>query len=384
MSAINEALAKRPADAAPAPEPTPRAGQESLFCATLVNCQWAWDATSLSMFKDCPRKYYYAIIKGYRPVTVAAPLAFGGYLHAALETWDRNRVKGQDHETSVRNAVRWLLAETVTYGVEYEETQRGFDVATGTETETKFKVFIADDDGPALAALTDEQRARCTRTHRPWHTSDPNRTRETLLRSFIWYTEQFRDDNLKTAILPDGKPALELSFRIELPLTSPDGKPYFWCGHIDKIAEMLSDFFIQERKHTKSTLGGYYFDKYSPSTQVTGYTFAGQIVLSKPVRGAIIDAVQVAQSFSRPGRSLQTRTRAQLDEWLRGQLYWIKQAEECARAEYWPLNEESCSKFGGCQFRGICSKDPSIREMFLNNDFQVRHWNPLEVREGDN
>ena len=28
--------------------------------------QWAWDSTSLGTFKDCPRKYFYTLVMGYR------------------------------------------------------------------------------------------------------------------------------------------------------------------------------------------------------------------------------------------------------------------------------------------------------------------------------
>jgi len=35
---------------------------------------------------------------------------------------------------------------------------------------------------------------------------------------------------------------------------------------------------------------------------------------------------------------------------------------------------------GGCPFRGVCSKDPASREIFLKQDFTRRVWDPLVPR----
>ena len=59
---------------------------------------FAIDHSSLAMFKECPRKYYYAIVKGYRPKTAAAPLVFGSAYHDALEFFELQISKGLDRE----------------------------------------------------------------------------------------------------------------------------------------------------------------------------------------------------------------------------------------------------------------------------------------------
>jgi len=41
----------------------------------------------------------------------------------------------------------------------------------------------------------------------------------------------------------------------------------------------------------------------------------------------------------------------------------------------------NCHHYGGCQFREVCSKDPSARKMYLEKDFVQQVWNPLEERE---
>ena len=59
-------------------------------------------------------------------------------------------------------------------------------------------------------------------------------------------------------------------------------------------------------------------------------------------------------------------------------------AEACADANYWPMNDTACDKFGGCKFRGTCSKSPAVRDQFLAADFlqlpESDRWNPLRSR----
>ena len=47
----------------------------------------------------------------------------------------------------------------------------------------------------------------------PMEFEDTIKTRFTLLRSVVWYLEQFENDPCETVILADGRPAVELSFR---------------------------------------------------------------------------------------------------------------------------------------------------------------------------
>ena len=170
-----------------------------------------------------------------------------------------------------------------------------------------------------------------------------------------------------------------------LPMPSPDGDSFIYCGHIDKICEFAGDTYIQERKHTTATLGDWYFIKYSIDAQTTGYLTAGKVLLDKPISGIIVDACQVGVTFSRIQRHVAPRTPAQLEEWLSNTLEWISLAQFYAKrygAKPWPLNEASCHKYSGCQYRGVCSRDPSIREMLLQQHFKKQRWNPLEIRSG--
>lgn len=336
---------------------------ESPFCSSVPTLLRAWDNTAISMLKECPRKFEYAMIQGWRPVHKAPPLAFGSFLHEALELYDRLRADGKDHTSAQVETVREFLIRTTT-----RETGR-FEKRATPDGITS--VFVPDPAGPAESISF-------------WH-GDPQRTRQTLIRSIIWYTEQFcaTGDPLQTVPISENKPALEVSFRFELPLISPDGEPYLYTGNIDKIAKMGDDFYVQERKHTTTTVSSYYFNRYAPDGQTAGYQVAASVLLGLPVNGVIIDVTQVAAGFSRVHRHIATKGKEILDEWLQNTLHWIKLAEFFAKSGTWPMNETACHKFSGCQFREVCNKSPTMRPTLLRSNFTYQPWDPLQIRGAD-
>lgn len=293
--------------------------------------QYAWDSTSLGWFKECPRKYYYSMIEGWRSRGTATPLTFGLHYHSSLEKFDHLRSEGQSYEDALDGAVQHCL-------------------------------FISHG----------------------WESDDPNRNRYTLLRSIIWYLEHFKDDPARTIILSNGKPAVELSFRLDLT------DEIVICGHLDRVVEFQDSLYVMDRKTTKTTISSYYFDQYSPDNQMSLYTAASQIIYKTPVKGVIIDAAQVAVGFTRFERGFTHRTGEQIEEWIYATKQHITLAQTMADlaeqdhpddpAAAWPMNDKSCHNYGGCVFRKICSKDPRVRQTFLESDFERRPWNPLEVR----
>lgn len=300
-----------------------------------THIQFAWDATSLSLLKVCPRKYYYTMIEGWRPKGDSIHLRFGILVHSGLELYDKRRCEGMDHDEALDFVVDYLLKQTWEVREDYEG---------------------------------------------PWETGDPNKNRDNLLRSVIWYLEHYKDDPAKTLILANGKPAVELSFKFETPHLDPTGSPYLYCGHMDRMVDYDGNLFVMDRKTTKNTPGSYYFNQFNPDTQMSGYTLAGKVVFDVPISGVIIDAIQVAVGFTNFARGFTQRSDGLLSEWLDNTGDWFKLQQRYAETNVWPMNEASCNNYGGCPFRDVCSKDPSVREIFLNSAFEKHAWNPLEER----
>lgn len=306
--------------------------QNSSFSVIQANLQLAWDSTSLGALKECPRKYQLSIVEGWTGKDENIHLAFGIAYHKALEIYDHVKAVGGTYAEGLRAATRHALETT------WDSTR-----------------------GRPLALFS----------------QDSNKNRGTLVRSVVWYIDKYREDALETIILANGKPAVELSFRYKTTYLAPSGEPYMLCGHLDRLAKFGNETWIADRKTTKSTLGEWYFKTFSPDNQITGYSLAGKVVYQTATAGVLIDAAQIAVGFTRFERGFAPRTEAQLTEWYEELEFWLVSASLFARQNRWPMNEKSCYN---CSFRGICSKDPKVRDVWLRAEFTKRIWDPLQIR----
>ena len=307
----------------------------SSFSTISPNLQLAWDSTSLGALKTCPRYYQYNLIEGWRPRVESVHLTFGAAYHAALEAYDHARSRGQGHEAAQREAVRRALLDT-----------------------------------------WDQARSR------PWSSDDPNKNRLTLVRSVVWYLEQFAEDPLTTVQLQNGKPAVELSFRFESGHSSQQGESFLLCGHLDRLVTTPSgETWVLDRKTTKSLIDERWFAGFSPDNQFTLYTLAADVVYFTNVRGVIVDGAQIAVTFSRFQRGIVTRHPSALGEWFAELPLWLGHAERYAAEGYWPMNDKACGNYGGCPYRPICSMPPSTRQQWLEAQYHRRVWDPLQTRE---
>jgi hypothetical protein len=224
----------------------------------------------------------------------------------------------------------------------------------------------------------------------PDRSRDPARykNRESLIRTVVYYLDQRQQDALTTVVLPDNRPAVELSFRFSLDF-GPDKTEelYLLCGHLDRVAEDANgDKYVEDHKTTTTTPSSYYFDQYEPSNQMSLYSLAGEVVLEAPIRGVAINAVQLLLEtpYARFVRGFTFRNRDQLVEWQQDLAYWLKLAEFFADSNYWPQNDTACTKYGGCLFQRACSKSPTVRQIYLKSDYVQlsveERWNPLANR----
>lgn len=290
--------------------------------------QHAWDSTSLSNFVTCPKKYYYSNLQGWQSEIRSAHLLFGGHYATALERYHKMRASGIDYDDAVRHVVRLAMTETW-------DTERG----AGQEWFHNLK------------------------------------TRETLIRSIIWYLDQFKNDTMPTVILSDGRAAVEYSFSLEL------SEDILYCGHIDRLVEYSDGIYVQDQKTTGSVISKKFFDDFSPDYQMSGYTLAGQIIFNIPVAGVVIDAAQIAVGFTRFSRGMVQRGKPQLEEFREEVLHYVGVAKRAHEEGYYPMNRKACGNYGGCEFRQICSAAPHHREALLSANFVKRdRWDPLRRR----
>jgi hypothetical protein len=295
-----------------------------------TSIQYAWDSTSLGYLLQCPRLYYYQMIEGWQSKEENINLRFGIEYHQALGDYDISRAAGIPHDDAVFDVVKALLERTVDFNPDHKV-----------------------------------------------------KTKESLVRTVIWYLDQFRSDPAETVLKADGVPALEVSFRFELPWEPEATKeqPFLLCGHLDRVVNFSGELFVMDRKTTSMWLSDKYMDYWDLSYQMTLYTLAGKTVLNAPIRGVIMDVAQIKEDASVFQRKMTYRTQDQIGEFLYDLRYWFAIAEQFAVAGHWPMNTSSCDKFGGCRFREVCSKSPQVRKVFLNSQFEKgEQWNPLKPR----
>jgi hypothetical protein len=297
---------------------------------TDAGLQHTWDSTSLGAFKNCPRKYYYQIIHGWRSRGESIHLKFGLVYHSALEEYDQHIAAGDTFASAQRAAVRNVLESC-------------YDKETN---------IYWDGHG------------------------DRNKNTETLLRAVIWYTEHFKDDILSTVILANGRAAVELSFTMESGYQWGDME-IMLCGHLDRVVDMGGALYILDRKTTKNSISDHFYAPFFIDNQISLYSWAGTTVLDRPVSGVMIDAMQTAVGFSRFDRAIIKKSKPILEEWHQDLGYWLNNAAGCAEEQQWPMNDKSCFL---CDFKQVCRKPPSLRQAELETHFHQLVWDPLERR----
>lgn len=299
--------------------------------------QWAWDATSIKNAELC-LQYYGYLADGWTPIRKSVHLLFGGHFAKGLERYYKLVAEGKSSNDALIDTVWQALIDTW----EYEIDENGHSIpGTGT----------------------------------PWASDHPSKTRENLVRTLVWYVDQYENNMMELVKLPDNRAAVEYSFTLEV-------KPgLMFSGHIDRLVTYSGDLYIMDQKTTGNTITPKFFEQFDLDSQMDIYTFAGKIIYDMPIKGVVVDGAQIAVGFTRFERGFTHRTNSQLEEWLEDTLALIDKAQRATAEGRYPRNRSSCSKYGGCMFRGVCSKSPEFRDNFLRADFkQGKRWNPLEQR----
>jgi hypothetical protein len=300
--------------------------------------QTAWDSTSLTRWMECPTKYLYSIVMGYRTKESGLHFKFGEIVHKGLELYHKLRFAGGAHD----DAQCFMLKELLTlYSVRKDGEFAGY-----------------------------------------WITNSTQKNLWNAIRAIIWHTEHYQSVGNEVVSIA-GTPAIELPFKYDLGIRFEDTE-ILYCGHIDKIEKEPTDLiWVVDYKTTKSQVGTQYFSQYLPSTQLPGYGIACKVVLHLPIAGVKVDAIQVGVNFSRFAKGPIMLSPAQEAEWMRDARWHIGTAMNVMKnskgdPNLVPRNTESCF---GCEFRAVCAQPPSIRPMILSGGYEQAFWDPIARKE---
>lgn len=185
--------------------------------------QYAWDSTSIKLAETCLYKYHLLMQMRWQPQRKSVHLLFGGWYATALEDFHKAIAAGVEYSAAVCDVVHEAL------------------IATWNHEE--------DEHGEPIEG-----------TGGPWVSDHNTKTRENLIRTIVWYLDQFRDDPCTTVILSDGTAAVEHSFKL------PVDNDIVLCGHLDRLVEYSGKLYVQDQKTTGSTISGRFFESFNPDT----------------------------------------------------------------------------------------------------------------------
>lgn len=320
--------------------------------------QFAWNASSITTASECLYKYKLQILDGWASPHSSVHLIFGGHYATALENYHKHIALGKTWEEGLELVVHEALINS--WVPEHECSN------------CKGSGYFEDTEGMEVPC------PRCDAVGiikgHPQEFLDAAKTRENLIRSIVWYVDQYHDEAMKILEV-NGAPAAELSFAFEV----DDG--IMFAGHLDNLVDYAGAPYVRDQKTTKSVLSDHYFDGYKPDIQFSMYTYAGKVVFNTPVKGVIIDAAQIMVGFTRFARGFTFRTDSELSEWYDSSMYTIEAARRATKENHFPRNPTSCGNYGGCPFRSACARSPEVREQFLKADFiKGRRLDPLDQR----
>jgi hypothetical protein len=352
--------------------------------------QTAWDSSSLGALEFCPRYYQLTQIEGWKARGV--DLEFGGFAATGFETYQKARLEGLSRDEAELRVVKRLLELTwasgpdgTPWGGSYEPVWH----CTGTEPFKNEKGNRAKCPyAHAGMWFPGDQPQPCGRCGSPTEATSqyfpmsPAKNRHSLLRLLVWYMEEQPEElvaGLHPVAFPDGRPAVELSGRVPLGLTSRYGDEYILTYNIDYIGQFGDETWIVDNKTTTKALDGRFKSGYSPHYQLDTYDLIASVVFPElDVAGVLIDAAQVSTGGAQFARFGIWYTEAQREEHLQDIRYWVGLAEKFAADDYWPMNKRNCWL---CPFSGVCNKEPQMRVHELRDKFtQGEPWNPLQIR----
>lgn len=180
----------------------------------------------------------------------------------------------------------------------------------------------------------------------------------------------------------DGKPAVEFTFSLPLPINHPETNlPFIYAGRFDMLGIYQGQLVVVDEK-TTSQLGASWAKKWDLRGQFTGYVWACQ-KYNIPTIGAVVRGIsflkQTKQNPSGHGfeESIQMRPKWLIDAWYEQLL-----ADVGNMVRAWEINwydqdfGDTCAYYSGCPFLTLCTSPTP--ETWISGRYAERKWNPLD------
>lgn len=306
-----------------------------------------YDNTRIRDYRECPRRYYFRHIKGWRPIGTATPLAAGLGWHSGMDfIW--KHIKEYDDETLTNAAIEMWLAEMMKEGID-----------------------------PTTVDYT---------------MNEPKRTMGVFKEMFKSYIEQRRSLLESIEVI-----SIERPFAVPLGMNTNN----YYIGRIDKEFFQKGRIYVVDHKTTSAYAKSGYFrstflSSFSPDSQIDGYSYAAFLEYGDKFKAVWIDAALVHKTVHEGFKFIPIeRAFNNLDAWLWEANYWVTQIEadmyrlsQCSPddpylAAFPKKAPESCTPFArSCAYQDICRFHSNPLSLTTPpKGFELDFWNPFEVNK---
>lgn len=180
---------------------------------------------------------------------------------------------------------------------------------------------------------------------------------------------------------PSGQLGIEFSFVEPINFLHPEtGQPVLYSGRFDMIADFAGGIYGEDDK-TATSLGASWPRQWDLRSQFTAYTWGARRAGMR-LDGFLIRGVSILKTKYDTMEAITYRPDWMVDRWyeqLLREMADMKVAWE--RGEFRLNLDESCTQYGGCQFRKVCLSPPETALQWLKMDFVKRRWDPVTRTE---
>ena len=271
------------------------------------------NSSSVDLIQSCRRKAYYALERNLRGGDESEAQLFGTAIHKAMEAF---------YGAHIENGVRQLTLEqfqdafvdAAVQGLGHLPESDKRSIANGKKILEKYWSIYQND---------------------PW--------------------QVVRDES---------GPVVERKFELSL---TPS---IILHGQIDCLLQNVETKEIVVCDHkTSSSLGSDFLNRIKPNIQFSIYSWAAH-KLGFSVNRVMVNGIQVAKTKIDLLRIFTDRTKEDFEEMWQTINESVELYKNSQKRDIWPINSSSCSSWGGCQYRDICSLNKAFRETAIEQIYK--------------
>lgn len=286
------------------------------------------DSTAVTKYMECPRKYFYSMVLGYKKTSQEPYFAFGNAYHKFREVLE----------------IHWMADPQLSNSQDY--------IMAALERAMKYakKHLVPGDKGTK------------------WEFMNVDRVMKSCLKGAEHWLREKKEGRIEVI-------AIEQPFQIVL----PDGE--IIAGRLDQ--KIIRGGKPRGRDFKTSSQAPIYYSKgLSPNDQFSRYTFAENKLVGwdendpnhrPPVEG---QDIEVLFNTKTTGPAIETypvnKSRHELMTWLKEQEFWHRMLSMSREEDRYPMNTKSCNF---CEFHKVCAmSSETMQQSYLKNNFKHEPW----------